>query len=98
LTISPGNCLTIAQESGKKWTALADLQPISFKSDRLLGGDPHDGEFWQPEPGPHRLELVDSDGVALDEVRFEVRQRSCGGDQAIVYGFTQPLPRPGSCP
>ena len=73
LTISPGNRLTIAQESGKKGTALADLQPISFKSDRLLGGEPHDGEVWQPAPGQHRLELVDPAGVVLDEIRFEVR-------------------------
>jgi hypothetical protein len=37
LTISPGNSRSIAQESGKKWTVPLFLQPISFKSDRLLG-------------------------------------------------------------
>jgi hypothetical protein len=36
LTISPGNSRSIAQESGKKWTVPPFLQPISFKSDRLL--------------------------------------------------------------
>jgi hypothetical protein len=36
LTISPGNSRSIAQESGEIWTGQADLQPISFKSDRLL--------------------------------------------------------------
>jgi collagenase-like PrtC family protease len=43
LTISPGNS-SIAQESGKKWTVPPFLQPISFKSDRLLVpilGNPH---------------------------------------------------------
>ena len=43
LTISPGNSGSIAQESGEirgglgPWTAQPLLQPISFKSDRLLG-------------------------------------------------------------
>jgi hypothetical protein len=37
LTISPGNSRSIAQENGKKWTVPPFLQPISFKSDRLLG-------------------------------------------------------------
>jgi hypothetical protein len=36
LTISPGNSRSIAQESGEIWTGQTDLQPISFKSDRLL--------------------------------------------------------------
>ena len=45
LTISPGNSYSIAQESGEIWTGQAlvlgrcgrgNLQPISFKSDRLL--------------------------------------------------------------
>jgi hypothetical protein len=36
LTISPGNSRSIAQESGEKWTVPPFLQPISFKSDRLL--------------------------------------------------------------
>ena len=42
LTISPGNSRSIAQESGEirgglgPWTAQRLLQPISFKSDRLL--------------------------------------------------------------
>ena len=36
LTISPGNSGSIAQESGEIWTAQRLLQPISFKSDRLL--------------------------------------------------------------
>ncbi|MHB1182683.1 MAG: hypothetical protein ACYCZ4_12985, partial [Sulfuricella sp.] len=31
------NSHSIDQESGEIWTAQADLQPISFKSDRLLG-------------------------------------------------------------
>ena len=31
------NSRSIDQKSGKIWTAQADLQPISFKSDRLLG-------------------------------------------------------------
>ena len=38
MTISPGNSRSIAQESGEIWTAQPLLQPISFKSDRLLGG------------------------------------------------------------
>jgi hypothetical protein len=37
LSISPGNSRSIAQESGKIWTAPQLLQPIPFKSDRLLG-------------------------------------------------------------
>ena len=41
LTISPGNSRSIAQESGEIWTAQPLLQPISFKSDRLLGADEH---------------------------------------------------------
>jgi hypothetical protein len=36
LTISPGNSRSIAQESGEIWIDQADLQPIYFKSDRLL--------------------------------------------------------------
>src|SRR3990167_4141628 len=31
------NSRSIDQKSGEIWTAQADLQPISFKSDRLLG-------------------------------------------------------------
>jgi hypothetical protein len=38
LSISPGNSRSIAQESGKIWTVPQLLQPIPFKSDRLLGG------------------------------------------------------------
>jgi len=34
------NSRSIDQKSGEIWTGQADLQPISFKSDRLLG---HDG-------------------------------------------------------
>jgi hypothetical protein len=37
LTISPGNSHSIAQESDEIWIGQADLQPIYFKSDRLLG-------------------------------------------------------------
>ena len=36
LTILPGNSRSIAQKSGEIWAGQADLQPISFKSDRLL--------------------------------------------------------------
>jgi hypothetical protein len=36
LTILQGNSRSIAQKSGEIWTGQADLQPISFKSDRLL--------------------------------------------------------------
>ena len=36
LTVSPGNSRSIAQKSGEICTGQADLQPISFKSDRLL--------------------------------------------------------------
>jgi hypothetical protein len=36
LTILPGNSHSIAQKSGEIWTGQANLQPISFKSDRLL--------------------------------------------------------------
>jgi len=32
-----GNSSSIARESGGIWIVQADLQPISFKSDRLLG-------------------------------------------------------------
>jgi hypothetical protein len=34
--LSQGNSRSIAQESSKKWTVPPFLQPISFKSDRLL--------------------------------------------------------------
>ena len=40
MTIWPGNGGSISQESGEIWTAQRLLQPISFKSDRLLG-QPH---------------------------------------------------------
>jgi len=36
-SILKGNSASIAQESGGIWTVQANLQPISFKSDRLLG-------------------------------------------------------------
>jgi hypothetical protein len=36
LTILQGDSHSIAQESGEKWTVPPFLQPISFKSDRLL--------------------------------------------------------------
>jgi len=35
-SILKGNSSSIARESGGIWTVQADLQPISFKSDRLL--------------------------------------------------------------
>jgi hypothetical protein len=37
LTILQGNSRSIAQKSGEIWTVQANLQPISFKSDSLLG-------------------------------------------------------------
>ena len=37
LTILQGNSRSIAQKSGEICTGQTDLQPISFKSDRLLG-------------------------------------------------------------
>jgi hypothetical protein len=37
LTILKGNSRSIAQKSGEICTVQTDLQPISFKSDRLLG-------------------------------------------------------------
>ena len=37
LTILAGNRRSIAQKSGEIWAGQADLQSISFKSDRLLG-------------------------------------------------------------
>jgi hypothetical protein len=36
LTILQGNSRSIAQKSGEIWTGQANLQPISFESDRLL--------------------------------------------------------------
>jgi len=36
-SILKGNSSAIARESGGIWIVQADLQPISFKSDRLLG-------------------------------------------------------------
>jgi len=36
LTILQGNSRSIAQKSGEIWTGQADLQPISFTSDRFL--------------------------------------------------------------
>ena len=51
LTISPGNSRPIAQESGEirgglgPWTAQPLLQPISFKSDRLLGTTRREGKI-----------------------------------------------------
>jgi hypothetical protein len=36
LSILQGNSRSIAQKSGEIWTGQANLQPISFKSDRLL--------------------------------------------------------------
>ncbi len=38
MTILQGNSRSIAQKSGEICTGQADLQPISFKSDRLLDG------------------------------------------------------------
>jgi len=37
LSILQVNSCSIDQKSGEIWTGQADLQPISFKSDRLLG-------------------------------------------------------------
>jgi len=37
LSILQVNSHSIDQKSGEIWTGQADLQPISFKSDRLLG-------------------------------------------------------------
>jgi hypothetical protein len=51
LSILPGNSPTIAQESGRKWSVPPFLQPVSFKSDRLIGFPL--GEFsalWQYSP------------------------------------------------
>lgn len=36
LTILQGSSSSIAQKSGEIWTAQAVLQPIPFKSDRVL--------------------------------------------------------------
>jgi hypothetical protein len=36
LPVLQGNSRSIAQKSGEIWTGQANLQPISFKSDRLL--------------------------------------------------------------
>ena len=47
LSILKVNSRSIDQESGEIWTAQADLQPISFKSDRLLGG-------WDPARASRR--------------------------------------------
>ena len=38
--ILQGNSASIAQKSNEIWTVQADLQPISFKSDRLLNSRP----------------------------------------------------------
>ena len=38
MTILQGNSRSIAKKIGEICTGQADLQPISFKSDRLLGG------------------------------------------------------------
>ena len=40
LTILQGNSRSIAQKSGEICTGQTDLQPISFKSDRLLAPEP----------------------------------------------------------
>src|SRR3972149_2554588 len=37
LSVWQVNSVSIDKKSGEIWTAQADLQPISFKSDRLLG-------------------------------------------------------------
>ena len=37
LTVLQVNSRSIEQKNGEIWTGQADLQPISFKSDRLLG-------------------------------------------------------------
>ncbi len=39
LTVLQVNSYSIDQKNDKIWTGQADLQPISFKSDRLLGID-----------------------------------------------------------
>jgi hypothetical protein len=41
LTVLQGNSRSIAQESGEIWTGQTDLQPIYFKSDRLLAAVNH---------------------------------------------------------
>jgi hypothetical protein len=41
LTILPVNSYSIDQKIGEIWTGQMDLQPISFKSDRLLGHPAH---------------------------------------------------------
>ncbi|MEX0957976.1 MAG: penicillin-binding protein 1C [Burkholderiales bacterium] len=38
----------------------------------LMAGDA-DATFWPPQPGTHRLALIDASGEEVDSVRFEVR-------------------------
>lgn len=49
------------------------LASLHYQLDGKRIGKADRARFWSPEPGRHRLELVDADGLALDVVEFEVR-------------------------
>jgi len=57
-SILKGNSSSIARESGGIWIVQADLQPISFKSDRLLGTQIHGLLNELIENAPTALEAV----------------------------------------
>ena len=87
MTISPGNSGSIAQESGEiqgsprlatglgPWTAQRLLQPISFKSDRLLG---YTQRFKALRVAGYRIEIVylrlATPQLALRRIAMRVRQ------------------------
>jgi hypothetical protein len=57
--ISQGNSHSVAQESSEIWADQVDLQPVSFKPDRLLSAvrgyarNPrrYSAAFWRDPPG-----------------------------------------------
>ena len=65
MTILQGNSSSIAQKSGEIWTAQADLQPILFKSDRLLGTD------HSPHPKFARIQAMGPASLARSRRRAE---------------------------
>jgi penicillin-binding protein 1C len=56
--------LRLSGAAGSGWSWRLDGQPL---------GSPPQVARWRPEPGAHRLELLDAQGTVLDQVAFEVR-------------------------
>jgi len=83
-SILKGNSSSTARESGGIWIVQADLQPISFKSDRLLDPrnrlDCHEPVGLCRPPQPLYFASSIRGGRAMGDISV-LLQRACGGDQ-----------------